>query len=115
MVSRKYKHACHGHYDKKTRTFSKPPIELKERHLRVFASRNSDDGGIYKVHAEKLNVNQVSDTPKNAFILNEDITGIKLDNTLGCITKYPLDREYYIKMAEDRVKKFINREDHQSA
>jgi hypothetical protein len=127
MVSRKYSHAFHGRPEEvkykesySGKTLKKLQandtcIELKERHLRVFASTNTDHGGIYKVHAVKKNINKVSDTPTHAFIINDDITGIKLDNTLGCITKYPLDREYYIKMAEDRVKKFINREDHQSA
>lgn len=104
MVSRKYKHACHGEYDKKTKTWKAKPMILNERHLRVFASKYVSDGAIYKVHAEKLNVNQVGDTPMNAFIINEDITGKSTDD-------YPeLDREYYIKMAKKRMKGFFSKE-----
>jgi hypothetical protein len=102
MVSRKYKYAFQGFYDKKKKTLLSEPDVLAERHLRVFASSNPEHGGIYKVHAEKLNINQVSDTPNNAIVFNGDITGMKTWDL-----PY-LDKEHYIKMAEDRVKKFIN-------
>jgi hypothetical protein len=102
MVSRKYKHAFHGFYDKKKKVLLTEPKVLAERHLRIFASTNPEHGGIYKVHAEKLNINQVSDTPVNAIVFNGDITGMKTWDVPH------LDKEYYIKMAEDRVKKFIN-------
>lgn len=88
MVSRKYDCGLHG------------DEELRERHLRVFASTNEDDKGIFKRHAIKKNLNKVSDTPVHAFILNGDITGAKCSD-------YPLDKEYYIKMAESRVKNFV--------
>lgn len=98
MVSSKYKHALHGFYNKKTKELGEH-IVMNEKHLRVFASTNEEDGGIFKVHKEKGNVNQVSDTPTNAFILNGDITDAN-------IADYPLDRDYYIKMAEKRLKAF---------
>jgi hypothetical protein len=53
MVSRKYKHAFQGFYDKKKKVLLSEPKVLTERHLRVFASSNPEHGGIYKVHAEK--------------------------------------------------------------
>ena len=102
MVSSKYKHAFHGFYDKKKKTVIGEPKVMKERHLRVFASTNPADGGIYKVHTVKENINQVGDTPDHAFILNDDITGAKAAD-------YPLDRQYYIDMAKKRIKGFLGR------
>jgi hypothetical protein len=72
---------------------------LAERHLRVFASTDENHGGIFKIHAAKKNINKVADTPVHAFIIND-----KLDNI--DINDYPLDREYYIKMAKSRLKGF---------
>lgn len=110
MVSRKYDYAIHGnprevkwkenYTTKKRLDITETCTILRERHLRVFASTNPDDGGIYKQHAIKKNLNKVSDTPKHAFILNEDITGFKCSD-------FPIDKEYYIDMAEKRVKNFV--------
>lgn len=87
MVSRKYECGLHG------------DEELAERHLRVFASTNSAHKGIFKRHAIKKNLNKVSDTPVNAFIVNNNIEGKTTHD-------YPLDRSYYIKMAQKRIKAF---------
>lgn len=113
MVSRKYDYAVHG-----------TPTELKwkengawkkkmesndtcsvvpERHLRIFASTNETDGGIFKKHAKTKNLSKVSDSPKHAFIVNSNIEGAKASD-------YPLDKSFYIKWAESRVKNFVNRE-----
>lgn len=98
MVSAKYKHALHGFYDKKTKVLGEH-IVMNEKHLRVFASTNPEHGGIYKVHKEKGNINQVSDTPQHAFLVNGDISDAN-------IADYPLDRQYYIDMAKKRIKAF---------
>lgn len=113
MISSKYKHALHGmpnevkwkeNYQWKKRLDANDTCKIiKEKHLRVFASTDQNDGGIYKVHAQKGNLNKVSDTPTHAFILNEDITTAKCSD-------YPLDKEFYIKMAESRVKNFVVQE-----
>lgn len=100
MVSSKYKYAFHGFYDKKTREVVGVPKIMNERHLRVFASTRLEDGGIYKVHREKGNINQVGDTPDHAFIMNDEITGVTVEN-------YPLDKQYYIDMAHKRIKGFL--------
>jgi hypothetical protein len=100
MVSSLYKHSCHGHFDKKKKLWKEEPTIIKEKYLRVFASTDETKGGIYKIHALKLNVNQVSDTPNCAVIVNDDITKMTTDDLPE------LDREYYIKMAESRMKAF---------
>lgn len=101
MVSSKYKHALHGFYNKKLKEFIGTPEVLNEKHLRVFASTNRDEGGIFKVHKEKGTVNQVGDTPMNAFIISTDITKAVAGD-------FTLDRQYYIDMAKKRIKNFIS-------
>lgn len=112
MVSRKYKHALHGtplkvkYKDEMNKGKEKlMPTEqmkqLRERHLRVFASTFAGDGAIYKVHAVKGNLNKVGDTPDKAFIVNEDITGKTTNDFLE------LDKEWYIKLAEKRIKGYM--------
>jgi DNA polymerase len=114
MVSSKYSHALHGkpvehkYKEAYTNKWIKKmmPTEqmrvLKERHLRVFASTFEGDGGIYKVHAQRGNINKVGDTPDKAFIVNEDITNKTTNDFLE------LDKEWYIKLAEKRIKGYIS-------
>lgn len=111
MVSGKYKHAFHGTIreekykeDYSNRTLKRKVIEkaevLAEKHLRVFASTDTNHGGVFKVHKDKGNINQVGDTPKHAFLVNDDVTGVNIHD-------FPLDRQYYIDMAKSRLKKII--------
>lgn len=106
MVSRKYDCGLHGRVSIKQAASMAHfrGIELAERHLRVFASTNKDDGGIFKRHAIKQNLNKVSDTPVNAFIINDNIEGVSTEG-------YPLDRQYYIDMAQKRIKGFIGKQE----
>lgn len=110
MVSRKYDCGIHGkpheikwkenYAMKKKLELNDSCAELAERHLRVFASTNEEHGGIFKRHAIKKNLNKVADTPVNAFIMNDDITGLSTDGL-------PLDRQYYIDMVKKRIKAFV--------
>lgn len=112
MVSGKYKHAIHGkpvevkfkeEYTGKTKKRLELTDEcsvLPEKHLRVFASTDEKHGGVYKVHKEKGNLNKVGDTPTHAFLANGDITESNIND-------YPLDRQYYIDMAKNRLKKIV--------
>jgi hypothetical protein len=114
MVSSKYKCALHGRadieYQMKTKVKmieSKDPKDFKgyrinEKILRIFASTNESDGGIFKFHATTKRVSKVGDTPRHAFIISENIEGVSPNN-------YPLDRSYYIQMAKDRIKEFISK------
>lgn len=92
MVSSKYKYGMHGNE------------RVNEKHLRVFASTNEEDGGIFKIHAIKGNKVKANDTPVHAFIVNENIEGVTTEH-------YPLDKQYYINIAKDRVKKFVKWEE----
>jgi hypothetical protein len=104
MVSRKYDCGLHGQLiNKKGKTMEDfEGEELAERILRVFASTDTSHGGIFKRHAIKKNLNKVSDTPTHAFIINDSTEGISREG-------YPLDLDYYVKMAEKRIKGFYSK------
>ena len=87
-ITRLYNHAFHN--DK----------IIKERVLRVFASKNDSDGTVYKVKNENK-YEKISNTPERAFIYNENV------NDMECLER--LDKEYYVKVANDRLEQFLNK------
>lgn len=86
-VSGKYDHALHG--DK----------VLSEKVLRVFASKSINDPGVFKLHKNKDNPDKIGGTPKNCFIENGDINGVKVPRKL--------DKQWYIDTAKKRIKDFV--------
>jgi hypothetical protein len=98
MISSKFKYGLHG--DK----------VLNERYLRVFASTNPTHAGVTKVSTRTGKPAKISNTPEHCFLVNEKVTDIKLDDTLGCITQYPIDRQFYIDMAKKRIKEFVSKQ-----
>jgi hypothetical protein len=113
MVSRKYDYAIHGRPNevkwKENGAWKKKMVAndtcniVPERHLRIFASTNETDGGLFKQHAITKNIGKVSDMPKHVFIMNDNIEGAN-------VSDYPLDKDFYIKMAESRIKRFVREE-----
>lgn len=89
-VSGKYKYALHG--DK----------ILKEKILRVFASRSKVDKGVYKVHNNKDTPDKIANTAERCFIENGDLNGVKVPRKL--------DKQYYINLAKKRISDFIGGE-----
>ena len=86
-ISGNYTHAIHGNkiiYDKT---------------LRVFASNDLLDGGIYKVKGPTGNPEKFADTSTNCFIVNDEVEGLK------CPDK--LDKDYYVSLARKRVNQFL--------
>ena len=71
---------------------------LSERCVRVFASQDKSDGGLYKLHQNKNKPDKFPSTPVNCFIVNEDVNGM---NVLS-----KLDKEFYINMAKERVQDY---------
>lgn len=90
-VSDKYDHGGHEENGQLAR--------LNDRTFRVFASTRKGDGRIMKVKAggkpEKF-----ANTPDKCFIFNESLKGV-------AIPEY-LDRQYYIDLAVERLKKKFN-------
>lgn len=87
-VSSNYNYALHGNK------------QLNDKTLRVFASQDITDGGVFKVKTGG-NPEKFADTSTNCFIINEDINGMK------CPKK--LDKEFYINLAKKRVDQFLGK------
>ena len=85
-ISSKYKCLIHGE------------DVLSEKCVRVFASKDNRDGGLYKLHQNKTKPDKFPSTPEHCFIDNEDVNGVPVPDKL--------DREFYIKMAKERVQGF---------
>ena len=85
-VSSKYNHALHG------------DEILNDRTLRVFASRDETDGGVFK---QKIggNPEKFANTSAHCFIVNEDINGAKVPSKL--------DKQFYVDLAQKRVNQFL--------
>lgn len=79
-------------------------IQLKEKVHRVFASTRETDKGIYKVKIEKgqKSYEKVAYTPDRCFINNEDIHNAEIPDYL--------DKQYYIDLANERIRQFIEEE-----
>lgn len=71
---------------------------LKEKCIRVFASKNESDAGVKKVSVRTGKPEKISNSPEHCFIFNEDVTGVK------CTEK--LDKEWYISLARKRLDGF---------
>ncbi|MCZ0075438.1 hypothetical protein OZL92_17245 [Bacillus sonorensis] len=85
-VSNKYKYAFHGEE------------KLPEKVLRVFASKNEDAEGVFKVKNEER-IEKIANTPEKCFIDNDDVK-------IKEIPSY-LDKEYYISVAKKRIDDFL--------
>lgn len=71
---------------------------LKEKCVRIFASRNHDDPGVRKVHAKRGNKAKLTNSPAHCFIWNEGVKGVPVPAKL--------DRQWYIDVAKKRLADF---------
>lgn len=85
-ISNKYTHIIHG--DK----------TLKEKCIRIFASKDMNDAGVQKIHATTKRPAKISNSPEHCFIFNDEVNGVK--------TTSKLDKEWYIKLAQKRLNDF---------
>lgn len=88
-ASSKYKYALHG------------DEIINEKISRVFASRSRRDPGIFKLKNDKNKPDKMAGTPENAFIENGDIKGLRVPRKL--------DKQWYINVANKRIKDFIGK------
>lgn len=72
--------------------------ELNEKCVRIFAG-DITCPAITKRHKETKVLHKISNTPKNVFVDNSDIKGKEVPNNL--------DRQFYIDLANKRLKDFI--------
>jgi hypothetical protein len=75
--------------------------ELGERVLRIYASKEESDGGIFKFRNGKAD--KVGNTPEIAFIYNDDVNSIEIPNKL--------DKDWYINLANKRYADFMEVEE----
>jgi len=91
--------------DNKDKIMVEDGIQLKEKVHRVFASTRESDKGIYKVKIEKgqKSYEKVAYTPDKCFIDNDDVHDKN-------VPEY-LDKQYYIDLAKERIRQFLEKED----
>lgn len=89
-VSSKYKFAMHN------------GKRLPETTFRVFASTCDTDTYIGKCKTEGATVEKFANTPDQCFIENGDIFSVNIQD-------YPLDRSWYINLANKRIQDFLGR------
>lgn len=85
-ISGKYTHILHG--DK----------IIKEKCIRIFASKLEADAGVKKLHATTGRLAKLQNSPENCFIFNDEVNGVKVPEKL--------DKEWYITLANKRLKDF---------
>lgn len=85
-ISSKYTHIVYG---------SKP---IKERCIRIFASKRPTDPGVKKIHAKTGKPAKLTNSPEHCFIWNDDVKGVPVPEKL--------DREWYIAVAKKRLADF---------
>ena len=85
-ISSKYTHILYG---------DKP---IKEKCIRVFASKDSSDPGVKKVHATRKTTAKLTNSPEHCFIFNDEVKGVTVPDRL--------DRQWYINFANKRLSDF---------
>lgn len=85
-ISNKYTHILYG---------NKP---IKEKCVRVFASKIASDPGVKKVHATRKTAAKLTNSPEHCFIWNESVNGVSVPDKL--------DKEWYVNFAKKRLGDF---------
>ncbi len=73
--------------------------KIKEKVLRVFASKDENAPGVFKVKTEDR-IEKIANTPEKCFIYNDNVIDVK-------VPKY-LDKQYYIDIANKRLSDFLD-------
>lgn len=71
---------------------------LKEKTVRVFASKRKSDGGLFMKHVNKTTLDKVANTPGNCFLVNDNINDVSIPRKL--------DLQWYIDLAYQRLRDF---------
>lgn len=85
-ISNKFSHILHG---------DKP---IKEKCIRVFASKNPNDAGVKKVSIRTGRPAKLTNSPEHCFIWNDEVNGVKVPEKL--------DKQWYINFANKRLSDF---------
>lgn len=85
-ITNKYTHILHG---------DKP---IKEKCVRMFASKATSDGGMKKVSVRTGKPEKIANSPDHCFMWNREVNGIKVPDHL--------DKQWYILKAKKRLADF---------
>ena len=85
-ISNKYSHILYG---------DQP---IKEKCIRVFASKNPNDAGVKKVSIRTGRPAKLTNSPEHCFIWNDEVNGVKVPTKL--------DKQWYINFANKRLSDF---------
>ncbi|MCD8089939.1 MAG: hypothetical protein LUD81_04850, partial [Clostridiales bacterium] len=85
-ISSKYTHILYG---------DKP---IKEKCIRVFASKNQAAPGVRKVHAKTGRAAKIQNSPQHCFIFNDVVNDVTIPEEL--------DKQWYVRFAEKRLSDF---------
>lgn len=91
-ISSKYECLVHGDIDS--------GIPLKEKCVRVFASKYHSRGGLYKIHGTTGRPAKVENTPEHCFMVNHSVNGVKTNDF------FELDKFWYVDLALKRLVDF---------
>lgn len=82
------KYACILHGSKK----------IKEKCIRVFASNIATDAGVKKVSVRTGKPEKIANSPEHCFLFNDEVNGMKCPANL--------DKQWYVDIAQERLKGF---------
>lgn len=85
-IGDKYTHIEHGE------------VPIKEKCIRIFASKNKNDMGVKKISARTGRPEKITNSPEHCFIMNDSVNGVK------CPLK--LDKQWYVDFAIKRLGDF---------
>ena len=83
---------------KKVKRYNYDGVPIKERCIRIFASKNERDGVFYKKKASTGSFEKVQNCPEHSFMFNDSVNGVKVPSKL--------DKQWYIDFAHRRLKDF---------
>jgi len=72
--------------------------KIKEKCIRIFASKYIDDPGVAKVSERTGKPAKISNSPEHCFIYNDEVNDVKVPNKL--------DKSWYINLANKRLNDF---------
>jgi DNA polymerase len=109
-IGKMYSHLLYGGYWKSERRVNPKTGKMKtfkdfvgdrkrlpERCVRVFASKDPSDGGLWKVKNDG-SIAKVEGTPEHCFIYNDAVNGKKCPSVV--------DKQWYVNTAKSRLKDF---------
>ena len=83
---------------KKVKKYNYDGKPIKERCIRIFASKDERDGMFYKKKASTGSFEKIQNCPEHSFMFNDSVNGVKVPEKL--------DKQFYIDFAHKRLKDF---------